>query len=105
VRLIGVLHFWPNFSYVGVTSVIFLPHLVWSLKALRGYSLAVMARSEAARDKDPSIKDVFRGVSSVRDPDTGELALSPVDLRRNTGNFIIAGTFYVPLLKVISHGS
>jgi hypothetical protein len=57
-----------------------------------------MATSKAAREQDPSIKDVFGFFSSARDPDTGELALTHDDVRRNTGNFIIAGMFYTLVL-------
>ncbi len=57
---------------------------------------AVMASSKAAREKDPSIKDVFGMFTNARDPDTGELALTPLDVRRNTGNFIVAGTYLSP---------
>jgi hypothetical protein len=92
VRLVGVLHNWPHLLYHELTALIILPHLTWSVKALRAYSLAVMASSRAARVDNPSIKDVFGHFSSVRDPDTGELALGPDDVRRNTANFIIAGT-------------
>ena len=98
VRLIGVLHQWPFHSYYSLSSLVFLPHLAWSAASMKKFSLSVMASSYALREKDPSIKDVFSLFSTARDPDTGELALAPLDVRRNTGNFIIAGTS--PLLPL-----
>lgn len=53
-----------------------------------------MADGKAARDKDSSIKDIYSYFTTVRDPETGELALTPDDVRRNTGNFIIAGKYH-----------
>lgn len=91
VRLAGILHYWPHLSGHEYTALIFLPHLAWSANALKKFSLSVMASSKALREKDPSIKDYFSFFSSVRDPDTGELALRPKDVRRNTSNFIVAG--------------
>jgi hypothetical protein len=91
-RLVGVLHYWPSHAYHEFTATLFLPHLAWSATSLRKFSLAVMASSKAARENDPSIKDVFGLFSTAKDPDTGELAFGPVDVRRNTGNFIVAGT-------------
>jgi len=67
-----------------------------------------MSRRYEMGEKDPSIKDVFGLFSSAVDPDTGELALAPLDVRRNTGNFIIAGKSLVPdfcILQLISKGS
>jgi len=57
------------------------------------YALAVMESSKSVRVENPSIKDVFGFFTNVRDPDTGELALTPKDVRRNTANFIVAGKF------------
>lgn len=53
-----------------------------------------MDRRYKMGEENPSIKDVFGLFSSARDPDTGELALAPLDVRRNTGNFIVAGEPY-----------
>lgn len=92
VRLVGVLHYWPILSFHETTALVTLPHLAWSVYELRKYSVAVMSSSKAARVKDPSIKDVFGYFSNVKDPDTGKLALGPDDVRRNTANFIIAGS-------------
>ncbi|KAH8651813.1 cytochrome P450 [Tricladium varicosporioides] len=92
VRLVGVLHYWPHMAYHELTALLCLPHLAWSVKALREFSLAVMKSSKEAREKDPSIKDVFGIFSEVRDEETGKLALNADDVRRNTGNFIIAGS-------------
>ncbi|KAE9367264.1 cytochrome P450 [Stipitochalara longipes BDJ] len=91
VRLTGVLHQWPT-AYHELTASLFLPHLAWSSLSLKKFSLAVMSRRYDMGQKDPSIKDVFGLFSSARDPDTGELALAPLDVRRNTGNFIVAGS-------------
>ncbi|KAH6672026.1 cytochrome P450 [Halenospora varia] len=92
VRLVGVLHYWPHMAYHELTALLCLPHLAWSVKALREFSLAVMKSSKEAREKDPGIRDVFGIFSEVRDEETGELALNASDVRRNTGNFIIAGS-------------
>lgn len=59
------------------------------------YSQSVMASSKAAREKDSSVKDVWGLVINARDPETGELALKPDIVRRNTANFIIAGMYRV----------
>jgi hypothetical protein len=91
VRLTGVLHQWPVLAYYELSALLFLPHLAWSAPSLKKFSLSVMARRYEMGEKDPSIKDVFGLFSSARDPDTGELALAPLDVRRNSGNFIIAG--------------
>ncbi|KUJ22174.1 cytochrome P450 [Mollisia scopiformis] len=92
VRLVGILHYWPHQPTHEIGSLILLPHLAWSVKDLMKYSKEVMASSKAARIEDPSIKDVFGFFSSVKDPNTGELALTPDSVRRNTANFIIAGS-------------
>jgi hypothetical protein len=96
VRLVGVLHYWPHLTYHGLTALLFLPHLAWSSKALKSFSLAVMEKSRLTKEKNPSIKDVFSVFATAKDPDTGELALKPEDVRRNTGNFIIAGMYSGP---------
>lgn len=62
------------------------------MKDLKAYSISVMTSSRAAKAADPSLKNVFSFFSEVRDPETGELALTPDDVRRNTANFIIAGS-------------
>ncbi|OWP05009.1 cytochrome P [Marssonina coronariae] len=92
VRLVGTLHYWPHHTYHELTALLFLPHLTWSMKALRQHSIAVMSSSRAAREADPSINDVFAFFSSVRDQESGELALSADAVRRNCANFIIAGS-------------
>lgn len=76
------------------TALLLMPHLALSIAPLMKYSQAVMASSKAAREEDPSIKDVWGLVTNARDPESGELALTPAIVRRNTANFIIAGTFY-----------
>jgi hypothetical protein len=96
VRLVGVLHFWPHVKGHEYSVLLFLPHLALSSPALKKYALSVIASSKAARAKDPSIKDVFGFFTSYKDPETGELALSPSDVRRNTSNFIVAGTYLTP---------
>jgi len=58
-----------------------------------------MASIHAAREKDPSIKDVFGLFSSAKDLDTEEL----VSIRRNTGNFIIAGMALILFLSISLH--
>lgn len=90
-RLAGILHYWPHLAYHEFSALVFLPHLAWSITALRKYALAVMRDSQAAREKDPSINDVYGYFGSATDPRTGQLLLTPVDVRRNTSNFIIAG--------------
>jgi hypothetical protein len=91
VRLIGVLHQWPILNYFELSAILFLPHLAWSPSSLKKFSLSVIACRYEMGEKDPSIKDVFGLFSSAKDPDTGELALKPWDVRRNAANFIIAG--------------
>lgn len=94
VRLIGTLHHWPHLPTHKIGAIICFPHLMWSLKALEGYSNVVMASSTAARNEDPNIKDVFGQFNSYKDPETGELALDAITLQRNSENFIIAGMYY-----------
>jgi hypothetical protein len=103
VRLVGVLHYWPHLAYHELTALVFLPHLAWSGKALKSFSLAVMERSKITKENDPSIKDVFSLFATAKDPDTGELALKPPDVRRNTGNFIIAGMYSNPLCYLLEY--
>jgi hypothetical protein len=93
LRFVGTLHYWPILAFFEFSSSIFLPHLAWSFVSMRKFSLAVMESSRAVREKDPSIKDVFGIFNSAKDPETGEPALTPTDVRRNTANFIIAGEF------------
>ncbi len=64
---------------------------------MKKFSMSVMAGRYALKENDPSIKDVFELFTDARDPETGELALSPLDVRRNSANFIIAGTSHFPL--------
>lgn len=93
VRLAGVLHYWPHVQGHEYTAVTFLPHLALSVTDLKKYSLSVMASSRAVKEKDPSLKNVFSFFSEYKDPETGELALTHTDVRRNTANFIVAGEF------------
>jgi hypothetical protein len=90
-RLVGVLHQWPILAYHELSVTVFLPHLAWSATSLRKFTMAVMASRYEMSEKDPSIKDVFGLFSFAKDPDTGELALNSLDVRRNSGNFIVAG--------------
>lgn len=92
VHLIGVLHYWPHMPYHDQAALVFMPHLALSIAPLMKYSQSVMASSKAAREKDSSVKDVWGLVINARDPETGELALKPDIVRRNTANFIIAGS-------------
>lgn len=102
VRLIGVLHYSPTIKFSEILALIFLPHLAWSIPSLRKYSLAVIGSSKEARAKDPSIKDVFEFFASAKIPETGKLALSADSVRRNTANFIIAGTSPIHLNSALS---
>jgi hypothetical protein len=61
---------------------------------MKKFAVSVMASRYALKESDPSIKDVFGLFTDARDPETGELALSPLDVRRNSSNFIIAGTYF-----------
>jgi hypothetical protein len=93
VRLVGVLHQWPHMKYHELSASIFLPHLAWSATSMRKFTLSVMESRYALKEKDPSIKDVFGLFTDARDPETGELALAPLDVRRNSANFIVAGKY------------
>lgn len=61
---------------------------------MKQFAMSVMAGRYALKESDPSIKDVFGLFTDARDPETGELALSPLDVRRNSANFIVAGTYF-----------
>lgn len=61
---------------------------------MKQFAISVMAGRYALKESDPSIKDVFGLFTDARDPETGELALSPLDVRRNSSNFIVAGTYF-----------
>lgn len=92
VRLVGVLHQWPFMKYHEFAALIFLPHLAWSAPSMKKFALSVMAGRYALKESEPSIKDVFGLFTDARDPETGELSLSPLDVRRNSSNFIVAGS-------------
>jgi hypothetical protein len=95
VRLVGVLHQWPFMKYHEFAALIFLPHLAWSASSMKQFAMSVMAGRYALKESNPSIKDVFGLFTDARDPETGELALSPLDVRRNSANFIVAGTYFL----------
>ncbi len=61
---------------------------------MKQFAMSVMAGRYALKESDPSIKDVFGLFTDARDPETGELALTPLDVRRNSANFIVAGTYF-----------
>jgi hypothetical protein len=94
VPLFGVLHQWPFMKYHEFAALVFLPHLAWSASSMKKFAVSVMASRYALKESDPSIKDVFGLFTDARDPETGELALSPLDVMRNSSNFIIAGTYF-----------
>ena len=62
---------------------------------MKQFAMSVMAGRYALKESNPSIKDVFGLFTDARDPESGELALSPLDVRRNSANFIVAGTYFL----------
>ena len=91
IRLVGIAHQTPLLWGSKYAAIISLPHLAWSSRSLRKYTIAMIKRSRALRATDPTIDDYYGQFSSAVDPDTGGPALTRVNVRINSANFIIAG--------------